>query len=189
MTATAIAITIIIVAVVVVLALFGGAELRRRRLRRRFGPEYERTVEAADTRRGAERELADRERRHAELPLRALPADARQRYSTEWYGVQELFVDAPAEAVGDADRLVHAVMADRGYPTNGYEEQVADLSVEHAATLDSYRNAHDISVRAADGTATTEDLRQAMVHYRALFEDLLGEQVQISPGDRATHRT
>jgi hypothetical protein len=179
MTGTALAIVVVVVLVVLLLlSVLGRAELRRRRLRQRFGPEYERVVRNAQSRRDAEQELAVRARRHAELPIRPISTDARERYSARWLEVQELFVDAPVDAVGEADRLVTALMADRGYPTDGYEQQVADLSVEHAGALDDYRAAHDISARTAGGSATTEQLRLAMVHYRSLFKDLLGERQQ-----------
>lgn len=178
MTGTAIAIIVAVVLVLLLLGLAARAQLRRRRLQQRFGPEYDRMVQSTDSRRDAEQELAGRERRHAELPLRRISIDIRERYGTLWFGVQERFVDYPVEAVGEADRLVTELMTERGYPTEGYEQQVADLSVEHANTLDNYRAAHDISGRAATGIATTEELRKAMVHYRSLFEELLGESVR-----------
>jgi hypothetical protein len=197
MTGTAIAIVIVVVVLLAVLAVVGRDQMRRRHLQQQFGPEYARAVEDAGSRREAEQELAERERRHAELPLRALPADARDRYAEQWLGVQELFVDDPVGAVGEADRLIVAVMTARGYETDGYQpaspvgapdgydRQLADLSVQHAGRLPDYRAAHDISGRAAAGTATTEDLRQAMVHYRSLFEELLGEPVRIERGQTA----
>jgi len=179
MSGTAVAVLIVVIVVVLAaLVVVARMQARRRRLRERFGPEYERMVADADKPRTVEQELSARERRHAELPIRALTADARDRYAREWVVVQERFVDAPVEAVGDADRLLTTVMAERGYPTEKYEQQLADLSVEHARTLDHYRAAHDVNGRAMAGTATTEDLRQAMVHYRALFEELLQERVR-----------
>jgi hypothetical protein len=179
MSATAVTILVIVIVLVLVLLLvLVRMRARRERLRERFGPEYERMVADGKNTRAVEQELAAREKRVADLPLRALPADARDRYANEWVAVQERFVDFPVEAVQDADRLVMQVMADRGYPTEGYEQQLADLSVEHAATLDHYRSAHGVSQLAAAGTATTENLRQAMVHYRALFEELLQERVR-----------
>jgi len=185
MSATAVTVLVIVVVLAVAgLLVLARMQARRRRLRERFGPEYERMVAEADSPRAVEHELAAREKRHADLPIRALPADARDRYAKEWLAVQEQFVDAPVEVVGEADRLVTALMGDRGYPTEGYEQQLADLSVEHAQTLDHYRSAHDLSDRAAAGTATTEDLRQAMVHYRSLFEDLLQERVGQGRPDR-----
>jgi len=181
-TVALIVIVLIVLVLAAVLLVLRPAQ-RRRRLQGRFGPEYDRVVGEADDRRAAEQELAERERRHAELPIRKLSADARDRYAAEWAGVQERFVDAPVDSVGEADRLVTVLMAERGYPTEGYDQQQADLSVQHAGTLDSYRAAHEISGRAAGGTASTEDLRQAMVHYRALFEELLGEQVRVDDRD------
>jgi hypothetical protein len=148
---------------------------RRRRLRERFGPEYDRAVTERGSRREAEAELAERERHVRDLDIRPLSPSARNQYQSEWTAVQEQFVDAPQAAVTGAQTLVSAVMEDRGYPTQPYDQTLADLSVEHASTLDHFRAAHDISQNAAAGTATTEDLRQAMIHYRALFAELLGE--------------
>ncbi|MET9364457.1 hypothetical protein ABZX93_26555 [Streptomyces sp. NPDC006632] len=168
---------IIIVAVVVVLIVCAVAArrvmVRRRGLQERFGPEYERTVEAQDSRRAAEQELREREERHDALDIKPLPAAARDRYSRDWARVQEQFVDRPDEAVHDADRLVTTLMSARGYPTEGYEQQLRDLSVEHGKTLEHYRAAHDVNDRSSSHRATTEELRGAMVHYRALFEELL----------------
>jgi Tfp pilus assembly protein PilX len=177
------AIIAIIVVILVVAALLVGlsAVRRRRRLQDRFGPEYDRAV-TEHGRRDAEAELAERERRVRQLDIRPLAPTARAQYASEWTGVQEQFVDAPQAAVTGAQTLVTAVMKDRGYPTEAFDQIVADLSVEHAATLDHFRAAHDISERAASGTASTEELRQAMIHYRALFTELLGQ-----PGNSASH--
>ncbi|MFF3978042.1 hypothetical protein [Streptomyces sp. NPDC001828] len=167
---------IIIVAVVVLIACAVAARMvavRRHELQERFGPEYERTVEEQDSRRAGEQELRERQERHDALDIKPLPAAARDRYSQDWARVQEQFVDRPDEAVHDADRLVTTLMSERGYPTEGYEQQVKDLSVEHGETLEHYRAAHDINERSARHQATTEELRGAMVHYRALFEELL----------------
>jgi uncharacterized membrane protein len=171
-------ITVLVIIIVVILLLVGAAVMvsRRRALRQRFGPEYDRAVESADDRRAAERELRERERRHAELELRPLDPAARERYSTSWEEIQIRFVDAPERAVGEADELVTRLIAERGYPTGDYDDQLTHLSVEHARTLDHYRQAHDIHERNARGEATTEQLRQALVHYRALFADLLGTE-------------
>ena len=121
----------------------------------------------------AERELLSRERRHEELELHELDPARREQYREQWVRVQERFVDTPEAAVEQADGLVTVVMGERGYPTHGFEEKVAHLSVEHGRTMGHYRSAHAISGRAANGEASTEDLRQAMQHYRALFEELL----------------
>ena len=167
---------IIVIALIVVVALGTGIlyDSRRRRLRQRFGPEYDRLVDERDSRRKAEAELAARQKRVKGLDIRPLNPAARTRYTHEWSSIQERFVDEPAQAVADAQRLVMAVMSDRGYPTERSDQVLADLSVEHANTLDHYREAANISQQAAEGAASTESLRQAMIHYRALFQDLLG---------------
>jgi hypothetical protein len=149
---------------------------RRQRLRQRFGPEYDRAVAERDSRSEAEKELRERERRHAELTLRSLSEQSRQGYAREWAQVQARFVDAPDEAVRDGDALVTRLVAEIGYPTENYEDQLATLSVEHARTLGHYRDAHDIFLRTERGEASTEQLRQALVHYRALFAELLGAE-------------
>ncbi|WP_242910099.1 hypothetical protein [Actinomadura terrae] len=168
----------VVIVVVAVLVIAAAAYLawtwsRTRRLRRRFGPEYDRAVEAHGGRAAAERELMSRERAHQDLELHDLAPERREQYKHQWIRVQERFVDAPQEAVEQADRLVTVVLGERGYPTRGFDEQAAHLSVDHARTLDHYRRGREISVRAQGRDATTEDLRQAMVHYRALFDDLL----------------
>ncbi|WP_330248586.1 hypothetical protein OHA33_42730 [Streptomyces sp. NBC_00562] len=168
-----IVIAIIVVVVLIVLAVGVWMAVRRRHLRERFGPEYERAVEAGDSRTAAERDLRAREQRHDDLDLKPLASTARQQYAQEWNGVQEHFVDRPREAVGEADQLVTRLMKERGYPTEGYEQQVKDLSVEHGQTLEHYRAAHEVNARAGGRQTTTEELRGAMVHYRALFDDLL----------------
>jgi hypothetical protein len=170
-------IVIIIVAILVVVAIVAGVvyDQRRRRLRQRFGPEYDRLVEETGSRSKAEAELASRQRRVAGLDIRPLDPAARARYAENWAAVQEQFVDSPQEAVMTAQRLVMTVMQDRGYPIEGGDQMIADLSVDHANVLDHYRAAYDINQRAADNAATTEDLRQAMIHYRALFQDLLDD--------------
>ncbi len=184
----------IVVAILIIAALLFGLamSMRRRRLRDRFGPEYDRAVREHDTQREAEAELAQRERRVREFDIRPLSPTARAQYSSEWTAVQEQFVDAPQAAVTGALTLVTAVMQDRGYPTENYDQQIADLSVEHAAILDHFRAAHDISQRAPAGDIATEDLRQAMIHYRALFSDLLGQPADGAagaPGEPATTGT
>jgi hypothetical protein len=168
---------VVLAAVAVLLKIF----LQRKRLRAKFGPEYERVMRRTDNRMEAERELVAREQEHAKLELRPLSPVSRESYARHWTRVQEQFVDAPTTAVGQADRLVTDLMAERGYPTEGYEEQASMLSVDHAQALDHYREARAITERQDRGEATTEELRVAMVHYRSLFEDLLGEP---SDGER-----
>ncbi|MER5753859.1 hypothetical protein [Streptomyces sp. NPDC002088] len=174
----------IIIAIVVVLALAAVAVslmMRRRHLRERFGPEYERTVEDSDSRRTAERELREREKRHDALDIKPLPPVSRDRYTREWSSVQQEFVDRPEDAVHDADQLVTSLMHDRGYPTEGFEQQMKDLSVEHGRTLEHYRAAHEVETFSTHSQATTEQLRGAMVHYRALFNELLSDGGRAQP--------
>jgi hypothetical protein len=167
----------IVVVVIIVAALIAVAALaaRRRRLQQRFGPEYDRAVEGSDSRFKAETELAEREKRVRGLNIRPLDPAARASYLSQWTTIQQQFVDSPTDAVTAAQSLITSVMSDRGYPTEDVDQITADLSVDHAETLGRFRTAQEISGRVADGTASTEDLRQAMVHYRALFQDLLGE--------------
>ncbi|GAB0101350.1 hypothetical protein JMUB6875_03140 [Nocardia sp. JMUB6875] len=164
-----VAVVILVVAAVLVLR----PKLRSRRLRDRFGPEYDRAINKADHRRSGERELITREHRHAELDLRDLSTEQKQRYRVQWAGVQEEFVDNPVDAMSAADRLVTTIMADRGYPTESYDQQLADLSIEHAAALDHYRAAHYVATRTKGAEVSTEEMRAAIVHYRKLFQDLL----------------
>jgi hypothetical protein len=170
--------TIVIIVVAIILlglaAWYGWMQLRRRQLRERFGPEYERAIEEGRDRREVERELTERQKRHSQLDIRPLDAAAQERFSAQWQRVQARFVDDPRGAVTEADRLVTVVMRERGYPTEGFEQQVADLSVRHASAVVHYRDAHGLLDGNGDrGRVSTEDLRQAMTHYRAMFQDLV----------------
>ncbi|WP_199431286.1 hypothetical protein [Qaidamihabitans albus] len=166
-------IVIAAVAVIGVVAWLAYQERQRQRLRQRFGAEYDRTVERHGSRRAAHRDLAHREQRHSKLDIRPLSPSARERYVQQWALIQEEFVDRPARAVGEADRLLVEAMAERGYPTDGYDQQVADLSVRHARTLENYRKAHSTMREHERTEASTEALRDAMVRYRTVFEDLI----------------
>ncbi|MFK8906632.1 hypothetical protein [Streptomyces sp. YS-3] len=179
-------IVIVVVAVVILaaVALTLRTITRRRHLQEQFGPEYERAVETEQSRGAAERDLKEREARHESLEIRPLPSTVRDRYTRDWASVQEHFVDSPDQAVGEADRLVTALMSERGYPTENFEQQERDLSVEHARTLDHYRIAHEINGRAGSRDITTEELRSAMVHYRALFEELLHDGTDSADEER-----
>jgi hypothetical protein len=176
----------IVAAVIVIgVVVFGlMAVLRRRRLQQRFGPEYDRLVGERDSRREAEAELSGRERRVQDLDIEPLTDAARTSYTGQWMSIKEQFIDAPGDAVSGAQFLVAAVMTERGYPVEQDDQVLADLSVEHSGTLGRYRAAEEISGKAAAGTASTEDLRQAMVHYHALFADLLGEPAASDPVDQ-----
>jgi hypothetical protein len=144
--------------------------MRRARLRRQFGPEYDRLVEKLGSRRKADAELAERQRRVQALPIRELSPEQRASYSGDWAAVQERFVDSPAEAVGAAHTLIWNVMRDRGYPAEDKTTSMDALTVYHGHSLEGYRKVQDLR---AD-SASTEQLREAMIHYRALFEDLTG---------------
>ena len=147
--------------------------MRSQKLRQRFGPEYDRTIREEGSIRRAEAALAARARRVAKLDIRPLsPADA-DRFDSAWRAVQARFVDDPRGAVTEADRLVGELMAARGYPVGEFEQRVADISVDHPDVVVNYRAAREIALLHSEGKANTEDLRQAMVHYRALFRDLL----------------
>ena len=164
----------IAIALVVVAALWTAWKKRRTgQLRGRFGPEYDRTVESADGRRHGERELIEREQHRQRLEIRALTPGARDRYRGEWRTIQSRFVDDPGTAVGEADRLVRDVMRERGYPTDDFDQRVADISVDHPHVAEHYREAHRVAVARERGQANTEDLRQSLVHYRSLFDELL----------------
>jgi hypothetical protein len=170
----------IIVAIVVVLilaAVFAVAQRRRRTqaLQGRFGPEYDRTIERADSRRQAEAELREREERRAQLDIRPLSAASRERFASSWEMTQRRFVDDPTGAVSEAHRLVIAVMRERGYPMDDFDQRAADISVDHPQLVENYRAAHGISERSEAGQASTEELRQAALHYRSLFDELLGD--------------
>jgi hypothetical protein len=168
---------LIVVAVLVVVAVIW-ALLRRRRtagLRQTFGPEYDRTVNETDSRRRAESELASRRDRRADLDIRPLTPAARARHEERWRQIQMAFVDDPSGAMREADEAVILVMRERGYPMDDFEQRAADLSVDHPNVVHNYRAAHGIAMANDHGQASTEDLRQAMVSYRSLFEDLLGE--------------
>jgi hypothetical protein len=185
-------VAIIVAIVIIAVVAFSTMTVRRRRLRQRFGPEYDRTVVGRKSQRKAEAELAGRERRVRKLDIRPLTAAAHAEYTAQWASIQERFVDQPTSAVPQAQQLVTAVLQDRGYPTQEYEQEyeqlLADLSVEHARNLEHYRVAHAISESLANGSASTEDLRQAMIHYRAMFDDLLGDLAgpgRTEPADRA----
>jgi len=169
---------LLIAAVVVVLAIgaFGwiyAQRQRRIRLRTHFGPEYDRTVKEVGSPEKAEAILADRTRRVRELKIHRLSREQAETFAREWKRIQGMFVDDPDGAVGAADRLVTEVMTARGYPIEDFDTRAADISVEHPRVVENYRTARALVVRRGRGEAGTEELRQAVVNYRALFDDLL----------------
>ena len=173
---------IVIVIVVVLIALAAAMAARRRRtmaLRERFGPEYERAVGARENQRAAEADLRDRERERARLDIKPLSEAARARYAEEWLAIQQSFVDQPEEATAGGYDLVNRVTAERGYPMRDFEARADLVSVDHPDVVENYRVAHAIHERARQHQASTEDLREALLRYRSLFEELL------RPGDQA----
>ncbi len=156
---------------------------RTRKLRSAFGPEYDRTVDEAGSRSEAEAELLDRQKRHQELELRPLDPEVRDDYLARWRSTQERFVDDPRGATTEADHLVLEVLRARGYPIEDIDRRAADISVDYPDLVGNYRAAHDVAVRQAADEATTEDLRNAMRHYRDLFDELLetgaGERLRV----------
>jgi hypothetical protein len=171
---TGLLITILVIVVIVVLvAVLLGQRRRSQRLQQQFGPEYQRTVARTGDQRTAEADLAAREQRRRELNIVALEPAARDRYLEAWRATQGRFVDDPAGATREADRLVAQVMCDRGYPVDDFEQRAADVSVDHPQVAENYRAAHAVYQANEQGLASTDDLRQAFVHYRSLFSELL----------------
>jgi hypothetical protein len=171
-----IVIAVVVVLVVVVALAAASSRRRRHHLQTRFGSEYDRTVEGADRRREAERELREREARHDELDLRPLSDASRQRYTQQWQEMQSGFVDRPQVAVADADRLITDLMRERGYPVDDFDTRSELVSVDHPDVVENYRTAHGIAVKTVEGRTSTEDLRQAVISYRALFEEMLVDE-------------
>ena len=170
---------VVIVLVIALIAAIGAAVwlyMRNRKtetLQQRFGPEYDRALSEHRDQRKAERELEDRAERVERLNIRALSRDERERFAARWQAVQAQFVDDPTRATDEADRLVGEVMETRGYPVGDFEQRAADVSVNHPTVVEHYRAAHAIALQNSRGDADTEQLRQALVHFRALFDDLL----------------
>ena len=171
--------TWLLVAVIVVLLCVVGVLLYRQRrsaqLREGFGPEYDRVVEDRGSQRAGEAELRERVDRRKSYDIRRLEPAARERYAERWRATQAQFVDRPASALADTDTLVAEVMRERGYPVEDFDQQAADVSVDHPGVVEHYRKAHAVHGKR---DASTEELRQALVHYRALFDELLEPEPQ-----------
>jgi hypothetical protein len=179
---------LITVIVLLALALAAWATQGRRqteRLQQRFGPEYRRAVAHWADRDKAEAELLERERRVQQLHIRALAPHDATRFAHEWRRLQACFVDDPRGSLAQADLLVRELMMVRGYPMGDFERRAADVSVDHPAVVDHYRRAHAVAERDERDASDTEDLRKAVVHYRALFSDLL----EVAEPRRGAHRT
>jgi hypothetical protein len=168
---------VVVAAVLVIAAVAWWYSQRRRseRLQEQFGPEYDRAIDSTGDRRRAEAELTERKKRIEGFDIHPLTPPERASFTDEWTTVQAHFVDDPRAAIAEADRLVGRAMRARGYPVGDFEQRAADISVDHPAVVENYRGARGIAERSDRGDASTEDLRQAMVHYRSLFADLLGE--------------
>ena len=172
---------VVVVAVVAVAAFLITRKRRTQALRERFGPEYDRVVRQEGNASRGEEVLEFRAKRHDKFNIEPLSASAQTQFASRWSNLQPQFVDDPKGSVARADELVTEVMRARGYPMGDFEQRAADISVDHPVVVENYRAAHDIALRHNTGKATTEDLRKAMVHYRALFEDLLGTQSDSLP--------
>jgi hypothetical protein len=171
---------LLIVLAVVVAAVVGGVLYTRSRrsthLRSRFGPQYDRAVEESGGRGKAEADLHKLEKRVSKFDIRPLSTTERDRFVSSWRDIQANFVDNPETAVTRADQLLGEVMQKRGYPVGDFEQQAADLSVDHPVVVENYRAAHEIALRHGRGQSTTEDLRQAMIHFRTLFDELASDR-------------
>jgi hypothetical protein len=189
--------TILIEVIIAALAIVGVIvwyEIERRRqtrqLHENYGPEYDRAVANASSKRAAEAELVERQERVEQFAIRSLTFEQRELFGQQWHDLQEAFVDNPGRAVSKADNLVAEVMRERGYPVANFEQRASDLSVHHAVFVQNYRAARDVAERHRRGAATTEELRRAMVYYREIFEDLLQTDEMFSdrPVTRAVER-
>jgi hypothetical protein len=170
-------VVVIVIAVVIVAAavILFVRNQRSNRLRTRFGPEYSRVIGETGSKTRAEEKLEKLEKRVGRFDLRPLSPVARANFVAAWQKIQSRFVDDPKGALTEADKLIQEVMAARGYPVTDFEQRAADISVDHPLVVEHYRAGHDISIRHRQGLTSTEDLRQAMIHYRTLFTELAGE--------------
>jgi len=166
-------VVIVVIVAIVIVAIIVMRQRKSLQLKQRFGSEYDRAVNQHGDPRSAEAALAERERRVEKFTIRPLAPADREMYSANWMKVQRRFVDEPAAAVVEADKLVTAAMTARGYPMGDFEQRAADISVNYPQVVQNYRSARTIVVRHGEGRSSTEDLRQAMVHFRSLFTELL----------------
>lgn len=176
---------VIVIAAALVIGVYMWQNTRTARLQTQYGREYDRAVNELGRLR-AQKALSDRERRVERMSLRALTREQRDRFAARWEELQKQFVDDPDGAVREGDRLVEDVMDARGYPISTFDQRIADLSVHHAHIVDDYRALRDIAHKHIQQNATTEDLRQAMIHFRAVFDDLLEDRERI--GERIVER-
>ncbi len=173
---SALLVLIVVIVALVLIALLIYSTARRHRsdaLRQHYGPEYDHALQNSNGKTEAESKLLARSKRRQELDIRPLDPAARKRYNSAWTAAKADFVDDPDRAIAKADELVKEVMSERGYPIDGFEQQAADVSVGHPDVVSQYRSAHAIAVARGNGEASTEESRQAMIHYRAMFEELI----------------
>jgi hypothetical protein len=173
-TSAVITIVVVVIAAAIAIALLV-LNQRSKKLRERFGPEYIRTVEETGSRIRAEAKLQKLQKRVEQFKITPLSSETRARFVAGWHKIQSRFVDDPRGALTEADKLIQELMSERGYPVTEFEQRAADISVDHPLVVEEYRAGHEISLRHAQGRATTEEMRQAMIHYRALFAELAGE--------------
>ena len=171
-----------VVVLIVIAALLAMRKHKSAQLKEHFGPEYDRVAQEQGDARHAEAVLSQREKRVEKLSIHSLPGFQREGYLQEWMAVQRRFVDDPSAAVTEADSLVTAVMTARGYPMSDFEQRAADISVNYPTVVHNYRSAREIVLRHAKGHSSTEDLRQAIVCYRSLFEELLDSPKPVKIG-------
>jgi hypothetical protein len=171
--------TVVAIVVVAIIAIIAIALLlvnqRSKKLQERFGPEYSRTVEETGSKIRAEAKLQKLQKRVEHFKITPLSSETRARFVAGWHKIQSRFVDDPRGALTEADRLVQEIMTTRGYPLTEFQQRAADISVDHPLVVEHYRAGHEISLRHSQGRASTEEMRQAMIHYRALFAELAGE--------------
>jgi hypothetical protein len=177
MSTAALIVLILVTAAIAFASIVFYQRAKTRKIRAKFGPEYDRLVQQEGSARRGEAILESRQKRVEKFNIHPLTREESDRFASEWRSAQELFVDDPHRAVADADRLINEALQRRGYPVGDFEQQVADLSVEHARVVEDYRSAHKVAMEDERGQATTEDLRRAMQQYRNLFEHVLGTHV------------
>lgn len=182
-TELALLIAVVVIAVAGIAILFFLRKRRTAGLRTRFGgSEYDRALQEGGNRRHAEAGLEGRKERVEGFHIRTLAPGDQARFAASWRGVESRFVDSPAGAVMEADQLLGDVLSTRGYPVTDFEQRAQDISVDHPVVLENYRTAHGIALRQTQGHASTEDLRQAMIQYRTLFEELVGQPEMVHAG-------
>ena len=184
MTPTQVILMVVAILAVAAVAVFAMKTRRTQRLRERFGPEYSRAIEESGSPTKGEARLAQLEKKVERYKIRALSTAEQDRFVESWRQVQARFVDDPNGSLQEADRLVSDVMSTRGYPMADFEEQASDLTVHHARVVEHYRAGHEIAVRQKQGHATTEELRQAMIHYRQLFDELIEGRQRVPAGSK-----